>query len=84
MTVTLRDTQTGEQINVDDPDDSWCWTEGNWSCDCNRCFDSGHDGSDNCESVRYLVIASDHPEFDFDRWNHDYPQELREKHRPKP
>ena len=48
--VTLRETATGETATFDWPwshdpsDDSaegleFCWTEGNWSCDCNRALE---------------------------------------------
>jgi hypothetical protein len=40
MIVTLKDLVTGE-IATDSGGDIWEYTEGNWSCDCNRCLSFG-------------------------------------------
>lgn len=56
MKVTLLDTKTGEQSVVDDPQlRSWIWSDGNWSCDCNRHMYFGEEDDDLLEEQRLLL-----------------------------
>lgn len=90
MNLTLLDTQTGERVDGTDnfsDDPSWVWVEGNYACDCNRenYFGRGdaEAGRGECTGAhRYLLVACDHPDFDYFRWNGDYPPELLREHRP--
>ena len=59
--VTLQDSVTG--VIQEYPDTSisvFSWTDGNWSCDCNRsiAFSGKSLGSGCCESIRYRVIGA--------------------------
>lgn len=85
MRVILLDVTTGEERQY--PHDGltiWSWTDGNWSCDCNRVI-AWHpiewtSNTGYCEGgKRYLVIAAS--EGDFDELNADYPQALRDQYR---
>lgn len=85
ITVTLLDTLTGQRVPVTWPDNltDWDWSEGNWSCDCNRAI-AFHDvmqtyiPPSTCVGARrFLVVeASDGRPGDY---NLDYPAELRAK-----
>lgn len=57
--VELLDLVTGERKWTDETWSKFCtwwWTEGNGSCDCNRALAFDHDGEDQCETVRYVVV----------------------------
>lgn len=87
MKVTLLDTKTGEVSTPDDQFRSWVWTDGNWSCDCNRVmyFDDengtiehemmdelGLEGGICLGCHRFLVIAAER------NMDHDYTTTLKE------
>lgn len=85
MKATILDTETG--LTGTQSASIWSWTEGNWSCDCNRdmwCVleDTGH-----CAGAkRFLVIATQPEEEDegdtptLREANYQYPDELLQKH----
>ncbi len=62
--ITLEDTTTGEQrIYIDTLEDertydaSYIWSDGNYSCDCNRYnFFYGSEDSVGCGDTRFKVI----------------------------
>lgn len=81
--VTLKDTATGElwigSANVS----QYQWSDGNWSCDCNRLpFFTDGDENGCLGAKRILIVNCDHPDFDYEEWNSDYPPELVREHRP--
>lgn len=61
LTVSVLDTVTGEWRTRRSEASTYSWTEGNWSCDCNRAlqFFPEHDRDDGyCMGcVRYRVVA---------------------------
>lgn len=81
--VILVDTTTGNERPAQHKVSLWCWTDGNWSCDCNREIAFGAWTCDGacCGSKRYLVIAASAGEFD--ELNQDYPATLRDTWREK-
>ena len=62
LRVTLKDATTGEIQTYPDTDIGvWGWTEGNWSCDCNRVlafYKEIPDWDSPCEGKRYIVVAA--------------------------
>ena len=59
MNVTLLDTRTGETVEVAGVPE-FQWLHGNWTCDCNRELEFGHDTAVNTclGAKRYLVIRA--------------------------
>ena len=56
--VIVKDLATGE-VRTESRWSTWDWTEGNWSCDCNRrlVFDpDAIEKSYPCETKRYKVV----------------------------
>lgn len=87
MIVTLLDTKTGEAKEALQFDrDTWWWTEGNGSCDCNRrhVFPK-NDGVRPCECKRYIAVdvRGDLEGWDkdelLDELNCEYPDELQQR-----
>lgn len=92
LKVTVLDTVTGK-THVDGRASTWSWTEGNWSCDCNRCprdvelDDEQTKSNENwvcIGSKRFLAVAAEplldgYTLYDF---NENYPDELVDKHLP--
>ena len=81
LTVTVLDTKTGETA-VDRNGNTWDWTEGNWSCDCNRELMFGNDDGEEgrCQgSHRYRVVAVEPllPGYALEEFNQHYPVEER-------
>jgi hypothetical protein len=54
--VTVTDTKTGQTRQVETIT-LWEWTEGNWSCDCNRESFFGQQTDGRCTSTRYRVTS---------------------------
>lgn len=85
MTATLLDTYTGETREVDGINE-YSWTDGNWSCDCNRMMYFGReDESGNCVGChRYLVVKADFKPDDvicsLRALNSSYPKALLKKY----
>lgn len=60
--VTLKDNTTGEVKPYPDKDITvWSWTEGTWSCDCNRVLAFTEvipDWDSPCECTKYTVVSA--------------------------
>jgi len=84
MTITLLDTKPGEKVVKPFDFDPFAFTDGNWTCDCNREIFFGLDTAEHVclGAKRFLVIACDHPEFDYAEFNQNYPKELVEMYQP--
>lgn len=86
MTATILDTITGERKTISGID-TYAFTEGNWSCDCNRDY-PGADVSDRsfCRGAcRFIVIEAtqdgpDDFECTLEELNQNYPSELLRKY----
>ena len=61
MKVTITEVATGKTKAVDEDISYWAWTEGNWSCDCNRHieFVGMYEESECGHSVRYTIEIQD-------------------------
>lgn len=76
--VLLLDTLTGATA-VDGRCTLWGWTEGNWSCDCNRggAFGLRPDNRGTCRGCRrFVVVAHDAPGYTLRDFNPGYPEKL--------
>lgn len=75
--VTILDTLTG-RCETDSRWNTYHWTEGNGSCDCNRqlLFDAGH--NPDCVSIRYRVIDVEPllPGYSLEDFNEGYPDAM--------
>lgn len=75
LSITVKDTVTNQTATVKGQS-LWDWTEGNWSCDCNRALYFGPmtDEYDYCKAHRYIVVAvSPMPKgFTLQDFNQDY------------
>lgn len=83
MKLTLLDTQTGEQKEIETYEDPWCWSEGNWSCDCNRTlYFEAHPNDSGCciGSKRFIITKADTTEYTLRELNQDYPEALLKEH----
>lgn len=61
---------------------NYAWSEGNYSCDCNRSIFAGANEDEvGCRSSRFLAVDSNNPMFDFWEWNEDYPTEVKMKYK---
>ena len=81
LTVVVLDTVTGERA-TDATHSTWDWTEGNWSCDCNRRGLFDVEEREDCVSERFLVVSAE-PILDgwtLGEFNEDYPVELLHRH----
>lgn len=58
--VLLKDTVTKEIVEIDDIN-LYQWTEGNWSCACNRQDYFDIEENVECNSTRFRVIAVELP-----------------------
>lgn len=56
------------------------WTEGNWSCDCNRAGLFNHANDGTCYCRRYIVVdVTPMPEgYTLDEFNPGYPEDLKQ------
>lgn len=76
ITVTLKDIVTGSTAIVSDIN-VWSWTEGNWSCDCNRTMyfsteiqmEMDPDDSDFCLGRKRIIVIN--AEGDFSPYNNE-------------
>lgn len=73
----ILDTRTGkthvqDSGEIEEDAHYYQWTDGNWSCDCNRQEDDDTDNGTCDEAHRYLAVASTNPQFDFYEWNFNY------------
>lgn len=80
MKITIMDSDTGEQFEVDKKglDGHW-WAEGNGSCDCNRAIYCGKDsglGSTCLGSLRFIIVASEPCGYTLEELNSSYSPEL--------
>lgn len=80
MTVTIKYVKTGEFVRLDASGTrEFDWSEGNYSCDCNRALFMGFPELSHCGHSNFLVIDSDDPGFNLRQWNEDYPEDLIKK-----
>lgn len=89
MICTLLDTKTGEKVRAVSAVEitAYGWTDGNWSCDCNRkvFFGFKDNGLGICEGAkRFIVIDVEYdkgePRYTLQELNADYPPEMLNKH----
>ena len=88
MKVTLLDTKTGKTVE-DKGMSAFQWTDGNWSCDCNRALMFNLDiGQGICAGSKRFIVIKAEPEVNVEgdyeatlaEMNHRHPQELLRKH----
>ncbi len=82
MKLTILDLFTDVKHEVESGYEPYAFTDGNWSCDCNRSAMCGFHPEPRCSCERFLIVGSDHPEFNYDEWNMDYSDASLEAHRP--
>ncbi len=88
MKATLLDTVTGHRWQHYDGITPFQWSEGNWSCDCNRHPPGEEDwpeGPSTCEGRKRFLVVSAEPEdgethYALAELNPGYPPELLRKH----
>ena len=64
MRVTITETATGKTKRIDSELSEFMWTEGNYSCDCNRhnIFHDVFEGTDCGDDMRYTIRIHDDTE----------------------
>lgn len=89
MKATVLDTVTGQSKESFFDASAWAWSDGNWSCDCNReaIFSIDSDTDFCLGGKRFLVIKAEFEvgevEYTLDELNEEYPKELKDKFLPK-
>lgn len=87
MNLTILDTFTGESHKIENSpyDHEYWWADGNGSCDCNRLIFCGNEPDEDgyCILSKRFLITENSLGIPFDEINQHYPQELRDKYRPK-